>query len=141
MAAPTKHEMRIAGSPEGIGEVADAFERFAAENGIDDAVRRPVQIVLDELLSNTVRCGEVPGQALTIEVGFRLDGEMLRVELADDGMPFDPLGREAPDTTLDLEDRPVGGLGILLVRSLVDEITYDSEGGRNRVRLGKRLAG
>jgi len=133
--------MRVKGSPGGISEVVVAFERFSAENRVGDAVRRPIQVVLDELLSNTVRCGRVPGRELTIDVDFRLDGEMLRVAIADDGVPFDPLGCEAPDTTLDLEDRPVGGLGILLVRSLVDEITYDSEGGRNRVRLGKRLAG
>lgn len=132
--------MRVNGSPEGIPEVVVAFERFSAENGIGDAVRRPIQVVLDELLSNTVRCGRVPGKELTIDVDFRLDDGMLRVGLADDGVPFDPLGREAPDTTLGLEDRPVGGLGILLVRSLVDEISYGSEGGRNRVRLGKRLA-
>lgn len=133
--------MRVNGSPEGIGEVVVAFERFSAENGIGDAVRRPIQIVLDELLSNTVRCGKAPGRELTIDVDVRLDGETLRVGLEDDGVPFDPLGREAPDTTLALEDRPVGGLGILLVRSLVDEIRYDREGGRNRVRLAKRLAG
>lgn len=132
--------MRVSGSPEGISEVVVAFERFSAENGIGDAVRRPIQVVLDELLSNTVRCGRVPGRELTIDVDFRLDDGMLRVGLADDGVPFDPLGHDAPDTTLELADRPVGGLGILLVRSLVDEISYGSEGGRNRVRLGKRLA-
>lgn len=139
MADPTKLTMRVPGSQEGIGEVVVAFERFSVENGIGDAVRRPIQIVLDELLSNTVRCGKVPGRRLTIDVEFRLDGEMLRVGLVDDGVPFDPLGREAPDTTLDLEDRPVGGLGILIVRSLVDEISWDGEGGRNHVQLGKRL--
>lgn len=140
MTGRAKRAMRVNGSPEGISEVVVAFERFSAENGIGDAVRRPIQVVLDELLSNTVRCGRVPGKELTIDVDFRLDDGMLRVGLADDGVPFDPLGREAPDTTLGLEDRPVGGLGILLVRSLVDEISYGSEGGRNRVRLGKRLA-
>jgi serine/threonine-protein kinase RsbW len=141
MTGRTQHAMRVTGSPEGISDVVVAFERFSAENGVGDAVRRPMQVVLDELLSNTVRCGKAPGRELTIDVDFRLDEEMLRVGLVDDGIPFDPLAREAPDTTLELDDRPVGGLGILLVRSLVDEITYDAEGGRNRVRLGKRLGG
>ena len=63
------------------------------------------------------------------------------MEIVDDGAPFNPLERESPDTTLPLEQRPVGGLGVMLVRHLVDEITYDCEGGRNRVLLGKRLDG
>ena len=61
------------------------------------------------------------------------------MEIVDDGTPFNPLERESPDTTLPLEKRPVGGLGVMLVKNLVDEITYDCEGGRNRVLLGKRL--
>ena len=141
MQPPARHTASVAGTVEGLGRVTEEFERFSSAHGLPDSIRRSIQVVLDELLSNTVRCGRVPGRELTIDVDFRLDGEMLRVEIADDGVPFDPLGCEVPDTTLDLEDRPVGGLGILLVRSLVDEITYDSEGGRNRVRLGKRLAG
>jgi anti-sigma regulatory factor (Ser/Thr protein kinase) len=104
-------------------------------------VRRSLQVVLDELLSNTVRCGADGGRELAIQVRFRLDEDALRVEIVDDGTPFNPLERESPDTTLPLEKRPVGGLGILLVRNLVDEIAWDGEGGRNRVRLGKRLDG
>lgn len=131
--------LSVAGSPAGLGQVTEAFELFAAAHGIPDAVRRPVQVVLDELLSNTVRCGKGDGREVTIDVGFALDPERLRVEIVDDGTPFDPLRGAVPDTSLPLERRPVGGLGLLFVKGLVDEITYDGEGGRNRVVLGKRL--
>ncbi|MFN7987818.1 MAG: ATP-binding protein [Thermoanaerobaculia bacterium] len=131
--------LSVDGSPAGIGRVVEAFDGFSAAHGVPDAARRAVQVVLDELLSNTVRCGKPDGRELTIRVGFLLDGERLTVEIVDDGTPFDPLAREAPDTTLPLEKRPVGGLGLLFVRSLVDGITYDAEGGRNRVVFGKRL--
>ncbi len=121
--------------------MTEEFDRFSSAHGIPDRVRRSIQVVLDELLSNTVRCGKVGERETTIEVGFRLDTESLRVEILDDGAPFNPLERENPDTTIPLEKRPVGGLGVMLVRHLVDEITYDGEGGRNRVLLGKRLDG
>ena len=78
---------------------------------------------------------------LLIEVGFLLEPHALRVEIVDDGTPFNPLEREGPDTSLPVEKRPVGGLGVMLVRHLVDEIAWDGEGGRNRVRLCKRLDG
>ena len=131
--------LSVAGSKAGLAKVFESFEEFSSAHGIPDAVRRPMQVALDELLSNTVRCGKVGDRDLVIEVGFRLDPEDLRVEVADDGTPFNPLARESPDTTLPLEQRPVGGLGVMLVKHLVDEIAYDREGGRNHVLLRKRL--
>lgn len=131
--------MSTAATLEGLDRVTEAFEEFAAAHGVPDAARRSVQIVLDELLSNTARCGKVGSREPVVEVGFRLEGRTLRVEIVDDGVPFDPLAAEEPDTTLSLEERPIGGLGVMLVKRLVDEVRYDGEGGRNRVRFCKRL--
>ncbi len=117
------------------------FERFSAIHGVPDEVRRSIQVVLDELLSNTVRCGTDGDRELAIEVRFRLDADALRVEILDDGTPFNPLERASPDTTLPLEKRPVGGLGVMLVKNLVDEISWEDDAGRNRVRIRKRLDG
>ncbi len=139
MQVPARHTVSVAGTVEGLGRVTEEFERFSSAHGLSDLLRRSTQVVLDELLSNTVRCGRVGDRELTIDVGFHLDADTLRVEIVDDGTPFNPLEKESPDTTLPLELRPVGGLGVMLVRHLVDEITYGYEGGRNRVLLGKRL--
>ena len=139
MKDPVRFSLSVAGSPAGLGRVTEEFERFSSAQRIPDLVRRSIQVVLDELLSNTVRCGKAGERDTTIEVGFRLDEEALRVEILDDGTPFNPLERESPDTTLPLEKRPVGGLGVMLVKHLVDEIAWDGEGGRNRVRICKRL--
>jgi anti-sigma regulatory factor (Ser/Thr protein kinase) len=64
--------------------------------------------------------------------------DSLTVEIADEGTPFDPLARSDPDTALDLDHREPGGLGILLIRSLVDEIAYRREGGRNVLMIEMR---
>lgn len=141
MEYPALHSVSVEGSRDGLGRLTEEFERFSSAHGIPDLVRRSIQVVLDELLSNTVRCGRVWDREMTIEVGFHLDTETLQVELFDDGTPFDPLKSQDPDTTLPLEKRPVGGLGVMLVRHLVDEISYDFKGGRNRVLLCKRLDG
>jgi|PlaIllAssembly_1097288.scaffolds.fasta_scaffold988245_2 serine/threonine-protein kinase RsbW len=135
----TELTMSTAATLEGLDRVTEAFEAFASAHGVPDAVRRSIQIVLDELLSNTARCGKVGSREPVVEVGFRLEGRTLRVEIVDDGVPFDPLAAEEPDTTLSLEERPIGGLGVMLVRRLVDEVSYEGEGGRNRVRFSKRL--
>lgn len=141
MQPPARHTASVAGTVEGLGRVTEEFESFSSAHGLPDSIRRSIQVVLDELLSNTVRCGGDGGREVRIEVEFRLEPHALRVEIVDDGTPFNPLEREAPDTALPLEKRPVGGLGVMLVRNLVDEIAWDDEGGRNRVRLCKRLDG
>ncbi len=59
--------------------------------------------------------------------------------VVDDGPEFDPLSAAQPDTTLGVENRPVGGLGIALVRRLMDEVAYERRDGRNRLRFERRL--
>jgi anti-sigma regulatory factor (Ser/Thr protein kinase) len=131
-------ELSIPGSAEGLREATAAFDRFSVENGFPDDARRSVQIVLDELLSNTVRCGSA-GRAVTIELAFRLASEVLEVVVTDDAAPFDPFAPRSVDTTSSLDKRAIGGLGLMLVRELVDAMRYTCEGGRNRVMLEKRF--
>jgi anti-sigma regulatory factor (Ser/Thr protein kinase) len=68
------------------------------------------------------------------------DEGRLTVTLTDDGPPFDPFGRAAPDTTLSVEERPIGGLGLHLVRELMDKVSYERRDGYNVVVLVKELA-
>jgi anti-sigma regulatory factor (Ser/Thr protein kinase) len=74
-------------------------------------------------------------------VGLRLSGQELNVTIADTGAPFNPLNAPPPDLTSNLVDRPIGGLGIHLVRSLMNSVEYEREGGENRLRLRKDLTG
>lgn len=74
---------------------------------------------------------------MTVEV--KVGEGRLTVTLTDDGAPFDPLAQAAPDTDLPVEARAIGGLGIHLVRKMMDEVTYQRRGDRNVVVLVKRL--
>lgn len=125
-----------------VARVHATFGEFAETHGVPADIRRSMTVVLDELLANTVTHGLTAGGgrdggSVTVDVGLR--GDQLVITLTDDGTPFDPFGRAAPDTTLSVEDRPIGGLGIHLVRRLVDEVSYERRGDRNVVVLTKRL--
>ena len=72
-------------------------------------------------------------------VEVKLDKHRVTVVLTDDGPPFDPFGRDAPDTTLSVEDRPIGGLGIHLVLQLMDNVSYRRQDDHNIVVLVKQL--
>lgn len=138
---PASFRMSIGASQGDVARVHAAFGEFAESHGVPAAARRSVTVALDELLANTVTHG-LTGRGRdggTVTVDAELHPDRLAVTLTDDGTPFDPFGREAPDTTLSVEDRPIGGLGIHLVRQLVDEASYHRRDGRNVVMLVKRL--
>ena len=70
---------------------------------------------------------------------MELVGIRLTMTIADDGVPFDPLGAEAPDVDAPLEEREIGGLGIHLVRNLVDDASYHRRIDRNVMTLVKDI--
>ena len=98
-----------------------------------------VNLVLDELWVNVVHYSGATGD---VEVSLDADADEVRLEIADDGRPFDPLS-EAVEPNLDapLEERPIGGLGIFLVREMMDELHYRREDGKNRLAMVKRKGG
>lgn len=118
-----------------IAKVNAAFAKFAEQHALPASVRRSVQIALDELLTNTIDYGLVGGGHAIVEL--EAAGDRVTLRLTDDGRPFDPFARAAPDTSLPLEERRIGGLGIHLVRGLMDEVSYQRREGRNVVVLTK----
>ena len=97
-----------------------------------------VNLALEELWLNVVNHGH-SGGFHEVEIELTSEAEALTIEITDDGKPFNPLNEAlAPDVTASLEDRSVGGLGLHLVRTLMDELRYRREGGRNHLILVKR---
>jgi len=143
VAAGETRRLSVPATDAGIKAALDALERLWAAEGISRAVTWPVEVSLDEVLANVVRHGlEGRGESAQVELELRLEpGDPPRCELRveDDGPEFDPLGAPAPDTSLEVDERPIGGLGIELVKRLMDEVHYERRDGRNRLRLARRL--
>lgn len=137
----TMTSLSVSATAAGVRQVTAAFDAFSAAHGIAGPVAHAAQVALDEILSNSVRSGFVPGRAGHIDVRFDVTDGALDVLVVDDGIPFDPLGRADPDTTAPLEARPAGGLGIYLVRRLMDSVEYEHRDGKNRLRLRKAIMG
>ncbi|MEX2110612.1 MAG: ATP-binding protein [Gemmatimonadaceae bacterium] len=131
--------MSVGADPDGVGKVSAAFAGFAQTHALPEAVRRSVNVTLDELLTNAISHGTAAVDASLLTVEVELDLERLTVTLTNDGSPFDPFGQPAPDTTLSVDDRPIGGLGIHIVRELMDEVSYERRDGHNVVVLVKQL--
>ena len=122
-----------------VGTVNSAFAEFAEAHALSEAVRHSVNVALDELLANALSHGRAGRDPCSVTVEVKLDQERVTVILTDNGRPFDPFGQDAPDTTLSVEERPIGGLGIHLVEQLMDQVSYQRRDGHNVVVLVKQL--
>jgi anti-sigma regulatory factor (Ser/Thr protein kinase) len=137
---PKVFRKAVGADPSGVHEVNAAFAGFAEENALPADVRRSISVALDELLANALTHGSTGRDPCSVTVEAQLDEHRVTVTVTDDGKPFDPFARDAPDTTLSVEERPVGGLGIHLVGRLMDEVSYQRREGHNVVVLVKQLA-
>jgi sigma-B regulation protein RsbU (phosphoserine phosphatase) len=133
-------ELTVNNRVEEIDRVNERFNGFARQHGVPEADRRRLNLVFDELLNNIISYAYEDDGEHTIEIAVSLVNERLVVSLTDDGRAFNPLGQETPDTGMTLEDRPIGGLGVHLVKSVIDHATYERHGTKNVVTLEKTLA-
>ena len=95
-----------------------------------------IELVLEEALVNTIKYA-YPDSAqgnLTLEL-LQVAKNCLRIEIQDHGVPFNPLVQSAPDVDLALEERPIGGLGILLIKELTDKLDWYRKDDRNHLTL------
>lgn len=133
-------QMCVGVNSDGLGKANAAFAGFAEACALPDGVRRAMQVALDELIANELSHGTVGRHTGSVTIELELDQERVTFTLTSDGPPFDPFERAAPDTTLAADERPVGGLGLHLVRELMDEVRYERRNGQNVVVLVKLLA-
>ena len=132
-------ELSLANEVAALTGVAERVERFGAEQHLPAEVMNVLNIVLDEALSNVINHGYAAGVRGVIAVRLRCAPGGVVVEVEDDGRPFDPLQAPPPDLTLPLAQRPIGGLGIHLIRNLMDEVSYVRRDGRNVLKMAKHL--
>jgi len=118
-----------------IRQLASTLEYIGSLSNIPSKALFRLNLALDELLTNTISYGYPDAREARIDVRLRHTGDKLEVRLADDGVPFDPLTLPDPDTTADIDQRAIGGLGVHLVRTLMDEVTYERESHHNVVTL------
>lgn len=98
-----------------------------------------INLVLEEALTNTILYGYDDDNMHTIEVTFSLQGDNLIISLVDDGHAYDPTLKEDPDITLPAEERNVGGLGIFLIKQIMDKVEYRKIGKNNCLILTKNI--
>jgi phosphoserine phosphatase RsbU/P len=116
-----------------------ALTEFGRQHGLADNVLHDLNLALGEILTNIISYGYADSGEHEIAVRFSVELGEMRVEVEDDGQPFNPLEAPEADTTKPLEERTIGGLGVHLVRKLMDGLEYQRHEGKNLLVMKKRL--
>jgi anti-sigma regulatory factor (Ser/Thr protein kinase) len=128
-----RHELRE------LLRLAEQVERFGAAHQFSDDFVTNVNLVLDEMVSNVIKYGKSSDDKGGIDVSLALDGTLLTIEIADAGGAFNPIDATPPDLDLPITERPVGGLGIHIVKALTESIVYRRENERNHLTMTMRV--
>lgn len=127
--------LTIANKLSELPHLAEAVTAFLQSGRASRQAIDTVQLALDELVGNVILWGHDDGLEHQVQVKAVVGGRQVRLVIEDDGRPFNPFSIPTPDVLRAPEERCEGGLGLHLVRTMVDEVRYERVGGRNVVEV------
>jgi serine/threonine-protein kinase RsbW len=122
-----------------LARLVEQLEQFGEHHNLPATVVSTMNLALEEAVTNIIDYGFESHDTPVIKVGLACDGRTLTASIEDNGRAFDPLQASLPATDVPLEEREIGGLGITLIRKLMDDVQYSREGSKNVLVL-KKLA-
>lgn len=122
-----------------IPQLAAFIDETAEEAGIDMTLAMSLNLAMEEAVVNVMNYAYPAGVVGTIDIDAACDDGLLTFVISDSGTPFDPTKADDPDVTLQAEDRAIGGLGIFLVRQIMDHTEYQYLDGKNILTLRKQI--
>lgn len=134
------NELSIDAIVDNIEIVTDFVNKLLEAYGCPIKAQMQIDIAIDELFGNIVHYAYHPevGPA-TVRVEVTQEPLSVIITFIDNGVPYDPLKAAEPDTTLTADERSAGGLGIFMVKKMMDEISYEYKDGKNILRVKKKI--
>ena len=124
-----------------IGRLADFIEDMGNEFSLAPDVRFNINLVLEEAVANIINYAYPKDEHESIYLSARMHEDSIVLVLTDTGKEFDPTMAPEVDVTLSAEERQIGGLGIFLIRQIMNEVRYERIDGKNVLTLEKKLTG
>lgn len=138
-------EITVAADCDNLDKVTAMLEEYLDNAGAPVSAAMKISVALEEMFVNVAHYAytdtDVPEEDRTVTVRFedvQVNGSAgIKITLSDHGKPYDPLAKEDPDTTLSADVRPIGGLGIFMVKKSMDNVSYDNIDGFNTFSMEK----
>ena len=120
-----------------IPQLNEYIDCICEENGIDMEIAMSLNLAIEEAVVNVMSYSYPDGAQGEVKIESAVDPNQITFVITDNGIPFDPTAKEDVDVTLSAEERPIGGLGIHLIRQIMTHISYERKDGKNILTLSK----
>lgn len=137
--ADQTHKLELANQLSGLSELQEKLDHLAGQFELSSAMIMQLNLALEEAFTNVVNYAYEDDEPHTIEIIFTKEGQDLLITIIDDGQPFDPTAMADPDILLPAEERKIGGLGVFLVKKVMDKVAYRRENNKNKLFLTKTI--
>ena len=134
------NEINLPAKIENITAAQDFLHEHIDKFGCPFGLVMQLEIAIEEIFTNisSYAYGDDTGMAI-VGIETTDDPPSVSITFTDSGTPYDPLKKEDPDITLGIEDRPIGGLGIFMVKETMDDMSYEYKDGKNILTIKKLL--
>jgi anti-sigma regulatory factor (Ser/Thr protein kinase) len=132
------YELNILAKVANLDEVIAFLDDIMEKHQIAQKIRTQLDIAVEEIFVNIAHYG-YPKEDGTAQICVTLENNCFFIRFRDQGTPYDPLQKKDPDITLSADDRPIGGLGIFMVKKSMDDVSYEYKDGCNVLLIKKQL--
>ncbi len=134
-----KRTITLANRIDELTRISSFLEECADQWGMSMPVTMSLNLVLEEAFTNVVQYAYSDKNDHEIDLTIEKNDNELEITLIDDGEPYDPTEQKEPDINLSVEDRPIGGLGIFLIRKTMDKVNYYRKDEKNHLVMVKEV--
>ena len=139
METEIKRQLTLPNDVKQVPLLAEFIDGICEAAEVDMMLTMQLNLAIEEAVVNVMNYAYPAGTEGTVCIDAQMSDGVLQFVISDSGAPFDPTARAEVDTTLSAEERGIGGLGIHIVRQIMDSIDYKRVDGRNVLTLGKKL--
>ena len=134
----TAKELTVEATVDNLNKVTSFVEEALEESGSPMKAQMQINIAIDEIFSNISYYAYQPNTGdVTVQLEISEEPAEVTITFIDQGIPYDPLSQEEPDTTLSADERKIGGLGIFMVKKSMDDLSYEYKDGKNILKMKK----
>lgn len=132
-------EIHITNDIKQLPLVNDEMMQITNQLGVSEKMRMNLKLALEEAVTNVILYAYPDEKDKDITIQFEITADLLKIMITDTGLPFDPTLKETPDLTLSVHEKPIGGLGIHLVREIMTDVEYIRKGDKNILTMIKSI--